>query len=295
MREVTLKKIRRRLELQATKIISRVLFLKRGASRDALGSFISPLARSVAYDAQLHELLVPVMDLMTTQKIEKPLIRLGSEFDGGYLVVDQDYADSFLISAGISNNNEFEMNFAGLGGHGHQVDYTIVDAPKQHPNLTFKGSRIVGEASKERKYDVTLDEVYINYIQGSQYQNSRNVLKMDIEGSEWDILNSSTTLHKFDQILIELHYLEKLAKKEFQELYLSGLNKLLASYFPISIAGNNCCGFVTIGGFAIPRYIEMTLANRSAYRIVSEDAKESSANLITRNYSWLAPVVLKRW
>jgi hypothetical protein len=118
---------------------------------------------------------------------------------------------------------------------------------------------------------------------------------MDIEGSEWEILDSASNLHRFDQILIEIHYLERLAKEDYRELYLSGLSKLFEHYFPIAIAGNNCCGFVTIGGFSVPRVMEMTLVKRGDHKVSSKTVEKPTSDLITRNYRNRAPVVLKHW
>ena len=295
MRKITTQKIFRRLDLMVSRAISRVLFLKRGGFRDSFGSYISPSAHAAANSESLHQLLRPIMELMTIQEIDKPLMRLGSEFDGGYVVIDKSYEESFLISAGISNNNDFEISFANLGGHGHQVDYTVLEAPLKHENLTFSASRLVGEFSKRMSFDVTLDELYDKYIKNTKYEKKANILKMDIEGSEWEILESTTVLNKFDQVLLEIHYLERLAKEDFQKEYLAAINKLFTHFRPVAIAGNNCCGFVTIGGFSVPRVIEMSLVNRNIHPTKDLNRFENVDTLITRNYPSRAPIVLKRW
>lgn len=235
------------------------------------------------------------MNAMTTHRVREPLVRVGSEFDGGYIVIQKDYSNTFLISAGISNNNDFEMGFAEMGGHGHQVDYTVESAPKKHPNLTFEPSRVVGEYEKKENYDVSLDDLYTKCIENTAFEGQKNVLKMDIEGSEWEILDSSTVLHKFDQILLEIHYLERFADKKYQVQYMSAINKLFKNFFPIAIAGNNCCGFVTIGGYSVPRVVEMTLLNKNNHFFENQEYSEYPTSLITRNYRNRAPVVLKRW
>lgn len=260
-----------------------------------LGSYISPFANNIANDNELHQELLPLMNSLTMQLTSLPLIRLGSKFDGGYILVDKDYSDSFVISAGISNNNDFEIDFANKGGYGHQIDFSVKNAPLNHPNLTFSSTRLVGEGNQIDIFDISLDEVYSKYIESSKYATSPNILKMDIEGSEWDILKSSKSIEKFDQILLELHYLDRLAKPLFKEDYMKSLKRLLEGFFPVAIAGNNCCGFITIGGFSIPRVIEMTLLNRKNYPVRSSETNLPSLNLITRNYPQRAPLVLKNW
>jgi hypothetical protein len=295
MRTVTIEKILRRIGQRAARLIARLLFLKRGGYRGPFGSFISPAAQTAANSEELYRLITPIMKAMTTRRVREPLVRLGSEFDGGYVVLKKDYSNSFLISAGISNNNDFEKGFAEMGGHAHQVDYTVEGAPKKHPNLTFERSRVVGEYGKSEIYDVTLDDLYNNFIKNTSYEAQENILKMDIEGSEWEILDTSLVLHKFDQILLEIHYLERFANEKFQVQYMSAMNKLFKNFFPVAIAGNNCCGFVTVGGYSVPRVLEMTLLNKNNHHFENQEESEDLTSLLTRNYPNRAPVVLKRW
>jgi hypothetical protein len=289
------RKYYRSLALRVASLISRILFLKNGGHRDALGSYISPFSNKVANDDDLHEKLVPIMQALTSQITGIPLVRFGSVFDGGYVLVDKDYKDSFLISAGISNNNDFEIDFANHGGTGIQIDYSVKEAPLAHPNLTFSPTRFVGEGNERESFDVSLDKIYLEHIDSTKFAASRNVLKMDIEGAEWEILETSSSIGEFDQILIELHYLERLAKPAFQKSYFNSLEKLLKEFFPVAIAGNNCCGFVTLGGFSVPRVIEMTLLNRKNYPEHGQMAPSGHQNLVTRNYPHRAPLELKNW
>lgn len=289
------KKSYRGIALRVASLISRILFLKRGGHRDVLGSYISPFANKVANDDDLHQKLVSIMQALTAQITNIPLVRFGSEFDGGYILVDKDYNDSFLISAGISNNNDFEVDFANHGGTGHQIDYSVKAAPLAHSSLTFSPSRFVGEGKERENFDVSLDQVYLEHIDSTRFAASRNVLKMDIEGAEWEILETSKSIGKFDQILLELHYLDRLAKPTFQKSYFDSLEKLLGEFFPVAIAGNNCCGFVTLGGFSLPRVIEMTLLNRKNYPQHGQMTPSANQNLVTRNYPQRAPLELKNW
>lgn len=281
--------------LRVASLIARILFLKSGGHRDVLGSYISPLANEVANDDELHQKLIPIMQALTSQNTDTPLVRLGSKYDGGYILVDKDYRDTFLISAGISNNNDFEIDFANHGGSGHQIDYSVRTAPISHPNLTFSSTRFVGEGQQKEIFDISLDQVYAEYIESTRFANSRNVLKMDIEGAEWDILETSKLIGEFDQILLELHYLDRLAKPAFQQKYINSLEKLLESFFPVAIAGNNCCGFVTLGGFSIPRVLEMSLLNRKNYKAHIHETASENQKLVTRNYPQRAPLELKNW
>lgn len=286
------RRIRSLVNLKLQRLISLVLFQKRGALRTNFGSYISPKESEVAGDLALHEKLRPLMERFMSESVDFPLTRLGSERDGGYVVVDKNYKDSFLISGGILDDNNFELALANLGARAHQVDYSIVAPPVSHPSLTFSAERLVGEKSKELAYDVTLDDLVARV---SSEKNSELLLKLDIEGSEWDIFETCNSLDKFNQIYLELHYLDRLANTKFAESSIRALDTLLQSFFPVFISGNNCCGYVTLGGYVLPRVMELTLLNRKTYSPIPNTQVSINDRYQSQNYPNRAPLVLKNW
>lgn len=285
-------RIRSLINLKSQRFISVILFKKRGAIRTNFGSYISPKESEVAGDLALHEKLRPLMERLMSEHVDFPLTRLGSERDGGYVVVDKNYKDSFLISGGILDDNNFELALANLGARAHQVDYSITAPPIAHPSLSFSAERLVGENSKEQAYDVTLDELVAKV---SSDKTSELLLKLDIEGSEWDIFETCNSLDKFNQIYLELHYMDRLANSKYAESSMRALDKLLQSFFPIFISGNNCCGFVTLGGYVLPRVMELTLLNRKTYSPVPVTRISVNDKYQSQNYPNRAPLVLKQW
>ena len=91
------------------------------------------------------------------------------------------------------------------------------------------------------------------------------VLKMDVEGAEWDVLDllSEDILRKFDQIVMELHGLLDVrnAKK-----ILRGLEKLSRSHEVIHIHGNNLSRRQFTGNLITPNCIEITYVLRGQYQ-----------------------------
>lgn len=274
------------------RVTSFLLFRTRAAVTNEFGSFISPKESLVGTSVELHALLTPVMKKLSSQKIELPLVRLGSKGDGGYVVLDKNYEDSYLISGGISNDNNFEIALANLGMHGHQVDFTIASPPISHPNLSFSRQKLVAEGANKSDIDVSLDQLF-EHRSAETYDDL--MLKLDIEGSEWGVLQSSRSLIKFSQVLIELHYLERLANPRFSKQYLEGLERLLEYFFPIFITGNNCCGYATLGGYSVPRVMEISLLNRKIYSTALTDINETNSIFQSQNYPSRAPLVLKNW
>ena len=282
----------RSLRFRYLRLISFLLFRDRSAIQNVFGSFISPVESHVANDLELHFALKPLMDRLASQEIDLMLTRAGSEKDGGYVLLDKDYKHAFLISGGISNDNNFEIALASLGAQVHQVDYSIVSPPLEHPRLSFSAKRIVGENSKKSKFDVTLDEL-VGQVPDSDV--SELLLKLDIEGSEWEIFETSKSLNSFSQIFLELHYLDRLSNPKYAMSSIKALERLLDRFFPVFISGNNCCGFVNLGGFAVPRVLELTLLNREFYSPISKDKESINEKYQSQNYPGKAPLVMKTW
>lgn len=275
-----------------SRAVSFLLFWERNALRTNFGSYISPMESKVAEDLGLHIQLRPLMERLCSERIDLPLTRIGSAADGGYVVLDKSYKDSLLISGGIFNDNNFEVALANLGANAHQVDYSIVAPPVTHPNLTFSAERLVGEDSKELSFDVTLDELV---ARESGKKSTELLLKLDVEGSEWEIFETCNSLDKFNQIYLELHYLDRLANPKYAESSMRALDKLLRSFFPVFISGNNCCGFVTLGGYVLPRVMELTLLNRKTYSPLPNNQFSINQKYQSQNYPKRAPLVLKNW
>jgi len=282
-----------KLTFRIKRVISFLIFFRRGTINSVFGSYISPTETKIATDLALHKALRPLMDRLAVEDSGEKLIRIGSQNDGGYVLVEKDYSGLFLLSGGISNDNNFEIEFADLGGLGHQVDYSIEEPPRKHKNLTFSPRRIV--AVRDLDFDVTLDDLCQEFISEEVLKQKTAILKLDIEGSEWEILNSAKNLGSFDQVLLELHYLNKLADSKVHLESVEGLSRLLDLYFPVFISGNNCCGVVTLGGFTIPRVMELTLLNRSNYQIIGESKFSPNQLFQSQNYTNKAPIVLKTW
>jgi hypothetical protein len=153
------------------------------------------------------------------------LIRVGPNEDGGYVIADGFEYDLF-ISCGISSDIRFEEAFLDI----HKIkciafDGTIETFPSCKNNIEWIPKNI---GFSNTKKTTNLKE----YI-----QNNNNIfLKMDIEGSEFNWLDSilETELEKFSQIVLEVHW-------PFDIYRMNMLKKLNKSHYIIHIHGNNYC------------------------------------------------------
>ena len=150
---------------------------------------------------EYFQTLVKTLKIMHPQNHE--LIRIGAEYDGGYVLIDNFYSNGIAYSFGIRDEISWDNEIADCGYQVFMYDMTIEDIPYHRPEFHFFREGIGGTKDPIQKLD-TLE----NFIARNGHQNSRNmILKMDVEGAEWDFLETvkSETLAQFDQIVLEFH------------------------------------------------------------------------------------------
>lgn len=200
-------------------------------------------------------------------KMQKPvgsksMVRLGKEYDGGYVLLDDFSEDMRVYSFGISNDVSFDRELADRGLQIYMYDHTIIGLPEEHDNFHFNRTGISYIDEPEN------DKLSMRTILNSNGDlgNNRLILKMDVEGAEWDFLEniSSDILNQFLQITFELHRLTDISNAE---KILSCLNKLNITHQAVWIHANNF-GHVEKAetGLEIPAYIELTYLNKSVYQ-----------------------------
>ena len=155
-----------------------------------------------------------------------PLIRVGPTSDGGYVIVDGLKYDHF-IACGIAGDIRFEVAFLNKYPQlsCDAFDGTINNFPRHNKNIKWIKKNI-GYVNSDK---ITNLATYI--------QNYKNIfLKMDIEGSEFNWIDSMTTqqLNSFSQIVIEVHW-------PFDTYRCDMLKKLNETHYLVHIHGNNYC------------------------------------------------------
>ena len=135
---------------------------------------------------------------MIKPEIYKPkLIRIGSKYDGGYALAKYN-KNNILISGGISNNSDFESRICSRILYSYLFDHTIKTVNLSINNYAFYRKKVV---TKGDQYGVNLNDFI------SQIDSKHLILKLDIEGDEWNILSqfSASSLLKCEQIVVEFH------------------------------------------------------------------------------------------
>ena len=239
------------IKIKILRIVLWVFNKERGSIINQWGSTISPRELRYIRSTVLAERMQKFKESIEPRILNVgELKRYGSIADGGYVVpVNAINNSKFLISGGIETNNEFEIELANLGILGIQVDNSIDTPPKDHKNLTFKRATLGGKGG------IFIDDLLESFDHASQ-----GVLKLDIEGSEYETLSEVESFQRFTTIILELHNLHKIVDDHFWEVFKSILDKFSKSHSVVFLTPNNCCGFSIIGGVPIPNVLEVTWA-----------------------------------
>ena len=248
--------------------------------RNQFGSIISPLEFKISWDSNLTERAILLKELVKPVNEKgggSKLVRLGSSGDGGYFLPETYTNCDGAISGGISDNNDFEYALAITGIPVVQFDHTIDAPPKESKLLYFKKEKLgFGGVSLSH----TLAE--FKELTGKELKNG--ILKLDIEGSEFDFLGESDTetLSRFDIIVIELHFLGSIYKDLFWKKVCDSLNLINQSHKSIIAIGNNSRPYVQIGGVPICDIIEITFIRKNAAVPIFDKLKVLTTQVETR-------------
>ena len=188
-------------------------------------------------------------------------IRIGSDNDGGYVMFDDLDRVGTALSLGILDDDNWDVAIAARGIAVKQYDDSIEAAPSRHPKLRFFRSRI-GAAGVPGT--VSIEDIVDQHAPGTEPDL---ILKMDIEGSEWDVLETipADVLSRFAQIVVEFHDLQRLAHRGFHTRATTALTNVARTHQAIHIHGNNHAPIRTIRNVPFPSVLEVSYVSRRLY------------------------------
>jgi len=222
------------------------------------------IERSVSRDQVLA--LVSSLRALTTQV---PLIRVGAENDGGYLIPDDLVGIDYVFSPGVGKKSWFELDLVERGLSAFLCDYSVSEPPIRHPRFQFL-----------RKYlGVTNDDQHLTlttWVEDSIGSVSNDlILQMDIEGSEYQVLLSTPieTLCRFRIIVVEFHFLEFVGSRLSYNLISSTFLHLMGEFSIVHVHPNNCCSPVAVSGVTIHPVIEVTFLRKDRIRTATANSQ----------------------
>ena len=203
------------------------------------------------------------------------LIRIGSDFDGGYLIPKDLEGVRKCISPGVGDSINLEKFLAAKYDiQSYLADPTVKIPQFLPPGLSFKQigisyvsevSQIIDMQSGERQeFDsVTLEEFVNDY---TLQDEGELMLQMDIENSEYLALLAAgpNFLNRFRILIVEFHSIPNIfEEKYFTEIVKPLFNKLNKIFYVAHIHANNVAIPVKILNLEIPHAIEVTFHNRN--------------------------------
>lgn len=196
--------------------------------------------------SSIYQLLKP------KQVLGKNKVRIGAEGDGGYVLLNDFENIKFAYSFGIANEISFDKGLADKNIDVFMYDHTIENLPLFNKKFHYKKIGLIEKKGKLNNMK-TLDEL----IKENSHENEKNmILKLDIEGSEWNILYElkNETLTMFKYIIIEFHFLFR-----FKTLFIEVLKKLSRTHQIFHLHCNNCGSIINIDGNIICSLLEISL------------------------------------
>lgn len=203
-------------------------------------------------------------------------IRLGSQNDGGYIVLKEICEKTPMVYGfGIGDDVGFETDFAKMYPQANfkLFDPTIEKLPLGHPRFEFHKEGVIWD----------------KWIEPIIEKNS--LLKMDIEGNEWDSLSilDWSVLEQWSQILIEFHiiyaepregltpYFRKFYQENFKRIndelfakYYEVIKKLNEQFYIFHIHANNSLPKIEVGGYSFPPLIELSFVRKDLVKNVTK-------------------------
>jgi hypothetical protein len=193
-------------------------------------------------------------------------VRLGRNTDGGYVQLDDGGKTHAVYSIGIGGDVSWDAAMADCGIEIWQYDHTVAGPPQTHPRFHFQPLGVAAVPSA----DGTLRTLASLIVENGHAGRRDLILKIDIEGGEWDVFASmpAEQLEQFSQIVLEFHDLHRLNEADRIWRVLEVLTHLHRTHQSVHVHANNWGTMVTIGGITLPDVIEVTYARRSDHTFI---------------------------
>lgn len=197
-------------------------------------------------------------------KLEVENIRIGGENDGGYIIPNDFAGIKYCFSPGVGNLFNFERDLTKKSIKCFLADYSV-DFKTDNELIDFD-KKFIGPVTKDKF--ISLKDWICSKI---DYENNNDlILQLDVEGDEYDIINSidENTLKKFRIILVEFHQLHYLFDSFLFKKIKSAFSILNKFFYCTHIHPNNNPEIIVKqGNIVIPPVLEFSFLRRDRSRI----------------------------
>jgi len=185
----------------------------------------------------------------------KEKIRLGNLYDGGYVIPAKilKLAD-VVYSYGIDYHIDFEEDLIKRRNIPVRLyDHTVSGLPVENKSFFFKkqgiGKKAHGNFSTFKKH-----------LEENGDTNKKIILKLDVEGAEWDVMDQiiKESSKNILAIILEVH---RLYRYEKMLKYVKVFKKINSKFTLVHLHGNNNSGLFVFGRKKISSTLETTFIN----------------------------------
>lgn len=208
-----------------------------------------------------HAYFLKIKELVKIKKVlGYELVRIGRDYDGGYVFLDDFERTSLAYSFGISDDVSCDMGLAERGIEVWCFDHTIDYLPQYKKGLHFIKNGIAGKDMESEKL-LSIETI----LKNNNHLNSKDIiLKMDVEGAEYDFIQTISTevINKFSQMTFEFHEILSLPKEKI----LSTFEKINRTHQAIWCHANNCGDVGMAKDILMPNLLEITFVRKDIYQ-----------------------------
>lgn len=196
-----------------------------------------------------------VLKMLRPHDIDIRKVRIGGPWDGGYILADRLTSDQVVLSYGLGGEVSFDAEMAARGHQCYMFDHTIQGLGRTHPNFHFFREGVSGATEPEKSCFTVQD-----HLERFKISGDRLILKMDVEGAEWDAISRmpDAVISRFEQIAIEMHDFYHLAEPEFLEKAHAALARITRYFTLFHVHANNNNPMQTVSGFSIYNLLEFS-------------------------------------
>ena len=195
---------------------------------------------------------------------DAPLLRVGDAGDGGYVMVEA-FDAAGAISVGIGGNVSWDLDVARRGLTIAMFDPTIAAAPATVPGGTFHRVGL-GTPAQATSSGLALQPLAGLLALAAAPAAGDLILKIDIEGAEWDALADVDDFARYPQVVLELHDLGRLADARSAANVLHLLRAIRSTHLPVHVHANNEAGLAAFGAYWLPEVLEVSYVRRDLAR-----------------------------
>ncbi|KQS55851.1 hypothetical protein ASG17_07285 [Brevundimonas sp. Leaf363] len=208
--------------------------------------------------------LLAIFEHLKPKASARPIIRIGGDGDGAYLIPDDLEGIVACFSPGVANTKSFEDTMVDdYGIRCHMCDLSS-DVER------FRTPLKVGSQTFEKKWlDLAIDENSVTLEDWIRRHEPHGdlLLQMDIEGAEYRnvIAADDSVLSRFRIIIIELHGLGRMLRDgAMRAIYKPFFEKLDKNFTSVHVHPNNNGGIFSIPetDVEIPHTLEITYVRK---------------------------------